>query len=113
MPDEAVRYLEPALAFYQQGGYRSEMSYCLALLARANLQKGDYAAAPKGTKNCCSLGSSGMTSRRLRWHTRSGDRALTREEKFTEALDHLNQAYFYLQLAGNPAQHGLQPGEPG
>jgi len=91
--DEAVRYLEPALAFYQQGGYRSETVSCLALLARVNLQKGDYAAAAKSQEEL------------LRFTQQLGDQALIalahaergsgliREEKFTEALDHLNQAY--------------------
>lgn len=92
-PDEAVQFLEPALAFYQQGGYRSEMISCLALLSRANLQKGDYAAADKVQEELLRLAQeSNDQSQLARAHAERGS-ALIREEKFTEALDQLNQAY--------------------
>ncbi len=92
-PDEAVQYLEPALAFYQQGGYRSETISCLALLSRANLQKGDYVMADKVQEELLRLTKeSNDQSLIARAHAERGS-ALIREEKFTEALDHLNQAY--------------------
>lgn len=92
-PDEAVQYLEPALAFYQQGGYRSEAFSCLALLARANLRKGDYTAADKSQEELLRLARElGDQSLLALAHAERGS-ALAREEKFTEALDHLNQAY--------------------
>jgi tetratricopeptide (TPR) repeat protein/tRNA A-37 threonylcarbamoyl transferase component Bud32 len=92
-PDDAVKYLEPALAFYQQGGYRSEAFSCLALLARANLQKGDYLAADKGHEELLRLAQElNDQSLTARAHAERGS-SLAREEKFTEALDHLNQAY--------------------
>lgn len=92
-PDEAMQYLEPALTFYQQGGYRSETFSCLVLLARANLQKGDYAAADKGQEELLRLAQElGDQSLTARAHAERGS-ALAREEKFTPALDHLNQAY--------------------
>ena len=92
-PDEVLQYLEPALAFYHQGGYRSETISCLALLARANLQKGDYAAADKWNEELMRLAlESNDQSLIARAHAERGS-ALIREEKFTEALDHLNQAY--------------------
>jgi serine/threonine protein kinase/Tfp pilus assembly protein PilF len=99
-PDEVVQYLEPALAFYQQGGYRSEISSCLALLARANLQKGDYPAAAKGQEELLRLAQElNDQSLLARAHAERGS-ALVREEKFTEALDHLNQAYSMYSAQG-------------
>jgi len=97
-PDEAVRYLEPALAFYRQGGYRSETFSCLVLLARANLQKGDYDAALKGHEQLFQLaGESNDQSLVALAHAERGS-ALVREEKFTEAIDQLNQAHaIYLE----------------
>ena len=92
-PDEVLQYLEPALAFYHQGGYRSETISCLALLARANLQKGDYPTADKWNEELMRLAlESNDQSLIARAHAERGS-ALIREEKFTEALDHLNQAY--------------------
>jgi serine/threonine protein kinase/Tfp pilus assembly protein PilF len=91
-PDEMLKYLGPALAFYQQGGYPAATSQCLALLARANLQKGDYASAQKALDQLLQLGQQlNDQSMIARAHTERGS-ALLREEKFTEALDHLTQA---------------------
>ncbi len=105
-PDEAVQYLEPALVFYQQGGYRSETISCLALLGRANLQKGDYAAADKGHEELMRLAQeSNDQSLIARAHAERGS-ALIREEKFPEALDHLNQAYSIYSSQGIPRSMG-------
>jgi serine/threonine protein kinase len=92
-PDEAVQYLEPALAFYQQGGYRSETVSCLALLARVNFQKGDYSAAAKSQEELLRF-TQQLNDQALiaLAHAERGS-GLVREEKFTEALDHMNQAY--------------------
>jgi tetratricopeptide (TPR) repeat protein len=91
-PDEAVRYLEPALAFFEQGGYRSETFSCLASLARANLKKGDYDAARKGHDQLFQLAEqSNDQSLVALAHAERGS-ALVREEKFTEAIEHLDQA---------------------
>ena len=92
-PDEAVQYLEPALAFYQQGGYRSETFSCLALLARVNLQKGDYAAVDKSQNELLRLALELNDQSLIALAHAERGSALAREEKFSEALDHLNKAY--------------------
>ena len=99
-PDEAVQYLEPALAFYQQGGYRSESFSCLALLARLNLQKGDYPAADKGQEELLRLAQELNDQSLIALAHAGRGSALTREEKFTEALDHLNQAFSIYSAQG-------------
>jgi len=99
-PDEEIQYLEPALAFYQQGGYRSATSSCLALLARADLQKGEYAAAEKAHEQLLKLGQeSNDQSIIAQAHAERGS-ALARAEKFTEALDQLTQAYVIYNSLG-------------
>jgi tetratricopeptide (TPR) repeat protein/predicted Ser/Thr protein kinase len=99
-PDEVLKYLGPALAFYQQGGYPAATSSCLALLARANLQKGDYAAAQKNQEQLLQLGQQlNDQSMIARAHAERGS-ALSREEKFTEALDHFTQAYLIYNSQG-------------
>jgi serine/threonine protein kinase len=102
-PDEVVQYIEPALAFYQQGGYRSEAFTCLVLLARAKLHKGDYAAAAKGQTELLRLAQELNDQAQIaRAHAERGS-GLIREEKFTEALEHLNQAYSIY------SSQGMQP----
>jgi tetratricopeptide (TPR) repeat protein/predicted Ser/Thr protein kinase len=99
-PDEAVSYVEPALTFYQQGGYRAAASACLALLARADLQKGDYTAADQAHEQLLKL-SQELNDQSLiaQAHAERGS-ALAREEKFAEALDQLTQAYVIYNSLG-------------
>jgi serine/threonine protein kinase/tetratricopeptide (TPR) repeat protein len=92
-PDEVVQYLEPALAFYQQGGYRSEASSCLALLARADLQKGDYAAADKAQEELARVAAEMKDQSMIALAHAERASALAREEKFTEALAEFSNAY--------------------
>lgn len=91
-PDEAVQYLEPALTFYQQGGYRSETFSCLGLLARIKLQKGDYQAAQQGDEQLLQLAQDSNDQALLALaHAELGS-TFAAQEKFTEAMDHLEQA---------------------
>src|SRR6185295_12626468 len=43
--DQCLAYVEQALPFYQQGGYRKEMLQSFILLGRARVQKGEYEVA--------------------------------------------------------------------
>ena len=99
-PDEAVQYLEPALAFYQQGGYRSETFSCLALLARANMQKGDYAAVDQSQNELLRLALELNDQSLIALAHAERGSTLAREEKLTEALEHLNQAYAIYSAQG-------------
>ena len=92
-PDEVIQYLEPALTFYRQAGYRSAASSCLALLARAELQKGDYAAADKDIEQLLKMGQEVNDQSIIALAHAELASALARQEKFTAALDHLTQAY--------------------
>ncbi|MDQ3175810.1 MAG: tetratricopeptide repeat protein, partial [Acidobacteriota bacterium] len=99
-PEEALRFLEPALTFYQQGGYRSEASSCLALLARANRQKGDYDAAINADEKILQLGQQWNDQAQIALgHTEIGS-VLARQEKWVEALDHFSQAYTFYSSQG-------------
>jgi tetratricopeptide (TPR) repeat protein len=91
-PDEVIQFIEPALTFYQQGGYRSETFYCLVLLARAKLQKGDYAAAQKGHEQLLQLAQAANDQSLLALAHAERGSGLVEEEKFTDALNHLEQA---------------------
>ncbi len=91
-PDEAIRYLEPAVTFYKQGGYRSEAFQCLALIARINLQKGDHAAAQASHQQLLQLATEYNDQALLALAHAERGSALMREERYTEALNHLDQA---------------------
>jgi serine/threonine protein kinase/Tfp pilus assembly protein PilF len=91
-PDEVIQFIEPALTFYQQGGYRSETFYCLVLLARAKLQKGDYPAAQKGHEQLLQLAQAANDQSLLALAHAERGSGLVEEQKFTEALGHLEQA---------------------
>lgn len=99
-PDEVLKYLLPALAFYQQFGYRSATSSCLAILARANLQKGDYAAAEKEHEQLLKLSQDSNDQSQLALAHAERGSALAREERFAEALDQLTQAYVIYNSLG-------------
>jgi tetratricopeptide (TPR) repeat protein/predicted Ser/Thr protein kinase len=45
--DDGAAYVQQALAFYRQGGYHKETQQALAMLGRAQRQKGSYAEALK------------------------------------------------------------------
>ncbi len=92
-PDEVLRTVEPALTFYQLGGYRSETFSCLALVARANLDKGDYAAAFKVHELLLQLSQDSNDQTMIALAHAERGLGLAREEKFTEALQHFDQAY--------------------
>jgi tetratricopeptide (TPR) repeat protein len=92
-PDEVIQYVEPALAFYQQGGFRTEAFQCLALIARANLHKGNHAAAQASHEQLLQLARETNDQSLLALAHAERGSALVREEKFAEALEHLNQAY--------------------
>jgi serine/threonine protein kinase/Tfp pilus assembly protein PilF len=108
--DEAVKYLEPALKFYQQGGYRSETFSCLALLARANIQKGDYAAATSSQEQLLQLAQELNDQSLLALAHAERGSLLARQEKFGEALDHLNQAYTIYSAQGIQRSMGYNLG---
>ena len=106
-PDDVIKYLEPALQFYQQGGYRSQTFSCLTLLARANLQKGDYAAARKGHEQLLQLATESNDQSQLATaHSERGS-GLLLEENFPEALEHFNQSYAIYTSLGLPRSLGF------
>ncbi len=99
-PDDAVHYLEPALAFYQQGGYRTETSFGLGLLARANMQKGDYEAALKADQGILQLAQQADDQSQIAFSHAEMGSVLAHQERYPEALDHLSQAYSIYKTLG-------------
>ncbi|HET6889660.1 MAG TPA: tetratricopeptide repeat protein, partial [Pyrinomonadaceae bacterium] len=91
-PDETIRYVEQALPFYRQSGYRKEMSQVFSLLARAKLQKGEYEAALQAQDEQLKLAErlgdqsqAGIVHRDISY-------LFTTLARYPEALSHLDQS---------------------
>src|SRR5215216_3308591 len=54
--DEGLRYIDQALPFYRQGGYREWLSVALMLRGRVLRDKGDYEGALKAFNDQLQLG---------------------------------------------------------
>jgi len=98
--NEALQYLAPAIAFYQQGAYRSETTACLVLLARANRQKGEYDTALKANEQLLQLGQQLNDQSQIALSHSEIGQVLTRQEKYAEAISHFDQAYGFYSLQG-------------
>jgi eukaryotic-like serine/threonine-protein kinase len=90
--DEVVRYIEPALEFYQHGGYYEEYSNCLLLSGRAKLQKSDIAGASEAFDKAVELVKrTDNLSEIARTHFNLGY-LLANRELYPAALRHLNES---------------------
>jgi serine/threonine protein kinase/Tfp pilus assembly protein PilF len=92
--DEAISFLEAALKFYQPGGYRKETSNALILLGRAHGDKGEYEVALKALEQQLELAKSSGDAAQLA-ATRSSIGVIVgmNQEKYAEALPHLDESY--------------------
>jgi tetratricopeptide (TPR) repeat protein len=98
--DDAVGYLEPALAFYQQSGFRKETLQVLLLLGRAKRQKGDYEAALQAFQQQLQLAEE-MDDHLQKALTLEGiATVLDRQERYTEALDYFRQSHAIYKSLG-------------
>jgi serine/threonine protein kinase/Tfp pilus assembly protein PilF len=104
--DEALQYLGPALAFYQQGAYRSETTQCLVLLARANRQKGEYETALKANEQLLQLGQQLNDQSQIALSHSEIGQVLTRQEKYSDAISHFDHAYSFYSSQSIPRSIG-------
>jgi len=91
--DEGIRYIERAIPFYQQGGYRKFLSQALFLLGRAQRDKGDYDAALQTFRDNLQLAKeAGDLSQTAFLYGDIGD-VLANQEQYPEAFQHYDEAY--------------------
>lgn len=93
LADEAIQYIQQALPFYQQGNYRNETAQALLLLGRANNMKGDYDAALKAFQQQLQIAEEADNSLRESIAHEGIGNVLFMQERFTEAIEHFQQAY--------------------
>ncbi|MBX3277711.1 MAG: protein kinase [Acidobacteria bacterium] len=92
--DEAISHLEAALAFYQPAGYRKETSNALILLGRAHGEKGEYEVALRAFTQQLELAKqSGDAAQLAAAHSSIGVLLGVNQEKYAEALVHLDDSY--------------------
>jgi tetratricopeptide (TPR) repeat protein/tRNA A-37 threonylcarbamoyl transferase component Bud32 len=90
--DEALRYIEPAVAFLQKGGYRKWLSQALTLLARVHRDRGEYEAALQALKDQLQLGEQiGDPSQVALAHQEIGS-VLAAQEQYPDAFDHFDES---------------------
>jgi len=91
--DEALPYIEQALAFYEQGSYHHWISLTLILLGRVQRDKGDYEAALKTFKELLQLGEKlGDQLQVGLAHVDIGN-VLSYQEQYSQALQHFDESY--------------------
>jgi tetratricopeptide (TPR) repeat protein/tRNA A-37 threonylcarbamoyl transferase component Bud32 len=98
--DEAVQFLEPALDFYQQNGFRKEASQVLLVLGRSLRQKGDYEAALKAFQQQLQLAEEVGDQLQKALSEEGIGNVLARQERYTEALNYFQQSYSIYKALG-------------
>jgi len=91
--DRALTYQEPALTFYQKGGYRTETNQAMNLRARLYRRKGDFKSALAAFEDQLKFAEQTSDQAQVAAaHTSIGN-LLMSLEKYSEALQHLEQSY--------------------
>lgn len=106
--DEAISLLGQALKFYQQGGYRKETSIALLVLGRAYRDKGDYEVAFKTFEQQLDLAKDlGDPAQVSAAHMSLATLRGTEQERYPEALTHLDESYKIDDSRGAKVQMGF------
>ena len=91
--DEALPFIEQALAFYEQGSYHHWISLTLILLGRVHRDKGDYEAALKTFEELLQRGEQlGDQLQVGLAHVDIGN-VLSYQEQYSQALHHFDESY--------------------
>jgi tetratricopeptide (TPR) repeat protein len=91
--DEALNYLQPALAFYQSHSYRYWTNLALILVGRTQRDQGDYGAALNTFNQLLQLADQvGDQVQAAKAHLDIGT-VLTYQEQYPEALRHFDEGY--------------------
>lgn len=93
-PDEAISLLREVIDFYQPAGYRKETSIALVLLGRAHRNKGEYDIASRIFEEQLQLAEGlGDPAQVVASHSSIAILLGIEQEKYAEALPHLNESY--------------------
>lgn len=106
--DGAISQLDEALKFYQPGGYRKETSIALLMLGRAYRDKGDYEVAFKTFEQQLGLAQDlGDPAQVSATHMSLAILRGVEQERYPEALSHLDEGYKIDESRGAKVQMGF------
>jgi tetratricopeptide (TPR) repeat protein len=111
--DEGLQYAEQALAIFEQGHYRKDISSSLTHIGRARRRKGDYAGALRVIEQKLQLARDAGDQRQVAFALGEMGMVLYEQERFTESLaryDESHAIYKSLGIRLNLAYNLLQRG---
>ena len=91
--DEALSYVEPAAAFFQQHGYRKWLSQTLTLLGRIRRDKGDLTGALNLFKELKDLGAQLGDRSQVAMANFDIGTIFSRQEQYSEAFGYFDESY--------------------
>jgi len=105
--NEAIPLLEDALAFFQTAGYRLETSNALLMLGRAHRDKGEYEIALDTFEKLLKLARDlGDPAREAAVQSSIGILLGVEQERYAEALPHVDESYKINELRGSKVDMG-------
>ncbi|HJU54239.1 MAG TPA: tetratricopeptide repeat protein [Pyrinomonadaceae bacterium] len=111
--DEGLRYAEQALAIFQQGHYRKDISSSLTYIGRARRRKGDYAGALQVIEQKLQLARDVSDQRQIAFSLGETGMVLYEQERYTESLSRYDESFVIYKSLGvrmNLAYNLLQRG---
>ena len=91
--DEGLALAQQALAFFEQGHYRSNVHTCLVLIGRAQRRKGDYEVALKTFQQTLDLAHESGYQPQIAFSLGEIGTVLTEQEQYLEALSNYDQSF--------------------
>ncbi|HVG32403.1 MAG TPA: protein kinase [Pyrinomonadaceae bacterium] len=91
--NEGLQYAEQALAIFQQGNYRKDISSCLTSIGRARRRKGEYQTAQQVFEQKLQLARDTGDQRQLAFSLGEIAMVLYEQEQYTEALARYLESY--------------------
>lgn len=91
--DEGLQLAEQALAIFQQGNYRKDISSCLTGIGRARRRKGEYDTALQVFQQKLQLARDASDQRQIAFSLGEMAMVLYEQERYTEALSRYQESY--------------------
>ncbi|HEY0385615.1 MAG TPA: tetratricopeptide repeat protein, partial [Pyrinomonadaceae bacterium] len=98
--DEGLQAAEQALAIFQQGNYRKDISSCLTSIGRARRRRGEYAEAEKAFEQKLQLAKEAGDQRQIAFALGETATLLYEQERYPESLSRYDESYAIYKSLG-------------